>query len=200
MKKIVWRVMVASCALTLWGCAIPQKSTVPPPPPSRLHKSSTVPGYPPPSGPVSEMKGSGEIVSPHQPVGVGSQQGKEGIEETEVDLASMAYIDGRIYEYGRKLDRWKELDSQSVAMALEDKDAAEMVKCFRRLQNVLNGYQDLRTRLVQAQKAFVAPDISRETLTELQKEDIAFLEDSCGRLLAGSGEIQPGWSKREAGA
>lgn len=189
--------MITFCALTLWGCAIPDKTTVGPPS-SRTYPAKTPPVYQPPSGPVSDMNTTKKATGPFGPDVVETQLGIEG-DDIEAALPSMVYVNDRIFEYGRKLDRWKELDSQSVTMDLNDKDAVQMVRCFRRLQNVLNGYSDLRTQMLQAQTS-TAPKISSEVIIELQKEDITFLENSCGRLLAGSdGKSAVGWSQREEG-
>lgn len=190
--------MITFCALTLWGCAIPEKSTVPPPHPSRVHPPAASPGYPPSSGPVSDAKAPPNSTAPLLDI-ADDKPGQESEENIERVLPSMVYVNDRIFEYGRKLDRWKELDSQSVAMDLKDEDAARMVRCFRELQNVLNGYSDLRTRMLQAEKTSVALQISSDTILDLQKQDIAFLENSCGQLLSSSEAKSAGWKKRETG-
>ncbi len=75
-----------------------------------------------------------------------------------------------------------------------------MVSCFRQLQDVLNGYSELRSKMLQAPEVAVATRISNEEIFELQKNDIAFLENACGRLLADSEDKSVGWNQREEGA
>lgn len=193
MKKIVWGAIAAFYVISIWGCAVPEKPKVSQP---------SSPTYSPPSSPVY-VEDSREPKNIAQPpyLDIEDMQEEPIVEEDiEVSLPSMAYINDRIFEYGRKLDRWKELDSQSVTMELKDEDAVQMVRCFRRLQNVLNGYSDLRTRMLQTQQVSTAEEISNEEILELQKNDIAFLENSCGRLLADAKDQSVGWNQREEGA
>ncbi len=119
---------------------------------------------------------------------------EENISDT---LPSMVFINDRIFEYGRKLERWKELDSQSVKRQVKDDEAAEMVRCFRKLQTVLNSYTDLRSKLLQTQKVATAERIGNAAIIELEKNDISFMESSCGRLLTDSTGQSAGWNQRE---
>ncbi|MFW2367452.1 MAG: tetratricopeptide repeat protein [Desulforhopalus sp.] len=201
MKKIVWSAIAVCCAFTLWGCAVPEKTKVSPPY-SRTAPVSAQPttGYPPPSQTI-ETGSEPKTVSTPSYLDIDEDPLEEaGAVEFEVVLPTMAYVNDRIFEYGRKLERWKELDSQSVTMELSEDDTVQMVRCFRRLQNVLNGYSGLRTQMLQAQKVTTAKQISNEEIFELQKSDVAFLENYCGRLLADSEDQSVGWDQREEGA
>ena len=181
MKKIAWTAFVGFCVVTLGGCALPEKTRVSTPPATSSSNQSS-PVY---------VQDSAKPENWDQGV----------IEESaEVILPSAVYVNDRIFEYGRKLDRWKELDTQSLTMNLKEEESEQMVRCFRRLQNVLNGYSELRTKLLQAQKVNVAARVSNEEIFELQKNDIAFLENPCGRLLADSEDKSVGWNQREEGA
>ncbi|MCP4339734.1 MAG: hypothetical protein GY799_12795 [Desulfobulbaceae bacterium] len=192
MKKIAWAAFGAFCVVTLGGCALPEKTRVSTPP------TTTSPNQ---SSPVYDQ-GSSEYGSSGQSRYLGIEGQQQGVvdESIEVVLPSAVYINDRIFEYGRKLDRWKELDSQSVTMNLKEEETVQMVRCFRNLQNVLNGYSELRTKILQAQKVDVAAKVSNEEVFELQKNDVAFLEGSCGRLLADSEDQSVGWNQREEGA
>lgn len=192
MKKIVWVAFFALCAVNLSSCALPEKPRVYQPPAPASPNSST-PVYVPDSG---VPQGS---TQPRY-LNIEDQQQEAGEESKEVVMPSAIYVNDRIFEYGRKLDRWKELDSQSVTMKLKDEDMAQMVSCFRRLQDVLNGYSELRTKMLQAQGGDAATRISNAEIFELQKSDIAFLEDSCNRLLADPEDKSAGWNLREEGA
>lgn len=192
MKKIARTAFVALCVVTLGGCALPEKPRVSSPP------STTSPDQ---SSPVYVQDGTDPEIS-GQPgnQAKGSQQQGVVEESTEVILPSAVYINDRIFEYGRKLDRWKELDSQSVNMNLKEEDTVQMVGCFRSLQNVLSAYSELRTKMIQAQELAIAAQISDEEIFELQKSDVAFLESSCGRILADSEDKSVGWNQRQEGA
>lgn len=201
MKKFVWSVIIIFCAFALWGCAVPEKTKVRPP----YSRTAPLPpqtttGYPPASDAIGDVGAPQAVTTP--PLFDMDDEALESVadQEIEVVLPSMVYINDRIFEYGRKLERWKELDSQSVTMELSEEDTVQMVRCFRRLQNVLNGYSDLRTRMLQEQMVSTANQISNEEIFELQKNDIAFLENNCGRLLADSEDQSVGWNQREEGA
>ncbi|MFT5729726.1 MAG: tetratricopeptide (TPR) repeat protein [Desulforhopalus sp.] len=195
MKKIVRNIALSLCVASMGGCAIPEVQ----------QPRATVPvatgTYQVPT--VASPQNTSVIKTATQPryLDVGIEQDDTITEEDiEVTLPSMVYVNDRIFEYGRKLDNWKELDSKSVGMELNEDDAAKMVRCFRRLQNVLNGYSDLRSKMLQAQQLSTAEQISGADLFQLQTADIEFLEDGCGKLVSGVEDQSAGWNKREEGA
>ncbi|MBU1138669.1 MAG: hypothetical protein KKA76_06810 [Proteobacteria bacterium] len=112
-------------------------------------------------------------------------------------LPGMEYVNDRIFEYGRKLERWKELDSQAVVLDLDEEASEEMVRCFRELQKVLNGYNKLHGDLLQQDFLPSADLISNREMLELEQRDIAFLESSCGRLLKSGEDKGAGWEQRQ---
>jgi len=192
MKKIAWTAVVVFAVASLAGCAVSEKPRVSPPP-STSSSSQSSPVY------IQDDGGSvGSEQSKH--LDINDQQQGAAEKSTEVALPTSDYINDRIFEYGRKLDRWKELDIQSVTMKLTDEEAVQMVRCFRRLQNVLNGYSELRSKILQTENVDVVSRITDEEIFELQKSDIDFLENSCGRMLADSEDQGAGWSQREEGA
>lgn len=196
MKKIARNIALILCVAGMGGCAIPEvqqpRSTAP----------VTTGTYQVPVVVSPQDTTTAKTVIPPRYLDVGVEQDEPIIEEDiEVALPSMVYVNDRIFEYGRKLDNWKELDKKSVGMDVDEDDAAQMVRCFRRLQNVLNGYSELRSKMLQAQQISTAEQISGADLFKLQTADIEFLEDGCGKLVAGSDEDQSaGWNQREEGA
>ncbi len=115
-------------------------------------------------------------------------------------VPSMAYINDRIFEYGRKLERWKELDREALNSDMTREDAEQMVVCFKELQQMLGGYSRLREELMQ-QSAYSKYDgESGERFAELQKRDITFLESPCGKTLGGLEDKSAGWQEREESA
>ncbi len=190
MKLSIWSALIATAAVTLGGCATPQ-------PPQTKNRTA-----PPASSP--QIYVSGDSVPKSSPTPAYLDIDDETVlvveENMETTLPPMIFINDRIFEYGRKLDRWKELDAQSVTMQLGEEEATQMVRCFRRLQGVMNGYSDLRSAILQSQKVVTSKDITNKDIFDLQKNDLIFTESACGRLLAETDEQSTGWEKREKGA
>jgi len=115
-------------------------------------------------------------------------------------LPSIEYVNDRTFEYGRKLNRWKDLDKQSVVMNLGQEQTESMIRCFRDLQKVLDGYERLHDDLLQRNIISTSTMFDTEDAMELQKMDIAFIESNCGRLLAGGEDKAAGWQERQKGA
>lgn len=173
------------------ACAIPGKKpvytpTAVQPPRPQVTVNSAVPTLPQ------------KVLQP-QYLDISDQEPEQVIIEENLGggFPSIAYINDRIFEYGNKLSRWKELDAQSASAPLNDGDANEMVRCFRRLQNVLNGYTNVRSKLMQAQQVITSEHVTAEEYFQLQENDVSFLEDSCGRMLADTEKDRLGWQQRE---
>lgn len=198
MRKLYQSILITFIIITIGGCAAPKKQHVKPPVKSQ-YSTPDIPAYADPSY-GQQDRGLEVDQQPEQLYDIIEQEDEIVVEDIETNLPSMRYINDRIFEYGRKLEQWKELDRQAVAVDLADEDAAQMVRCFRRLQNVLNGYTRLHSKMLQAEKMASAVKLSNDEIFELQKNDIAFLEDSCGRLLADPEDQSVGWDQREEGA
>ncbi len=154
---------------------------------------------------TAENVGSQSIVQPY-PVGTdnaqqyGDNNGKQnvsGLADGETVLPNMQYVKDRIFEYGRKLDRWKELDNQAVVMDLDEEASEEMVRCFRDLQKVLNGYNRIHESLLRQDFMDPGDRITSGEIMTLEQRDISFLESSCGRLLKSGDDKGAGWEQRE---
>lgn len=195
MKKHALHIALFLSIAAMGGCAMPEAPKVPAPPPAGTRV------YQVPAEMSPRDTSAGTIATQPRYLDIGIEQEDPIVEEDiEVALPSMVYVNDRIFEYGRKLDKWKELDSKSVGMDVDEDEAAQMVRCFRRLQSTLNGYSDLRSKMLQAQKISSAERISEADLFTLQTADIEFLEGECGKLLSDSEDQSVGWSKREKGA
>ena len=103
------------------------------------------------------------------------------IKQEEV-LPSMTYVNERLAEYGKKLDRWRELDRQSAATAVSPEESSELISCFQQLQKVMNGYSTLRANMLDGMN-MAAKTASVATARDLYKTDIDFLESRCGLML-----------------
>ncbi|WP_457576651.1 tetratricopeptide repeat protein [Desulfomarina sp.] len=191
MKKLIYGFLFIGWVVSLTGCALPEKSKVSTPV-VQSPSMQKIPPVQPNMRPPAE-----QVVS--QPRYLDIDSDPEVVMEKDIEevLPSMVSLNDRIFEYGRKLNRWKELDSQSVDLDLSDEEASQMVRCFRRLQNILNGYGELREKMLRARNMESAEKINKNEVFDLQQKDIAFLESTCGRLLATSEEKSIGWSRRE---
>ncbi|MEN8189808.1 MAG: hypothetical protein ABFS19_08180 [Thermodesulfobacteriota bacterium] len=200
MKRFVYLLLSLMIFLFLNGCAYDKKriggpaasNARPKQPVAADQAGKATSGYPQTTAPAREEP---------RPLDLG--QYNAGVEEKEApqvcELPSMEYVNDRIFEYGRKLERWKELDDKAVVSELGERDSEEMVRCFRDLQKVLNGYNHLRAELFQEEfiESGTRSGISRKEILALQQRDITFLEGSCDRLLAPKDDKTVGWIKRE---
>jgi len=192
MKKIICYFFFTACVVSAAGCGTSGKRQVSAPAPTTYPVQQSVAGA-----------GDGYTAQPvNQPRYLDIDNNDRVImeEDIEATLPSMVYVNDRIFEYGRKLGRWKELDSESVNLNLAQEEALQMVQCFRGLQKVINGYSTLRGEMLQAKKMSTAEKINSARVFELQSNDISFLESDCARLLEGSERQSVGWSQREEGA
>ena len=170
--------VLSLCALLAAGCAPSLKH-----PASRssddldVQRSGQTPG--------SDTRDDRTRRAPYRP---GQQQVQEEPAPEAIDakmrflLPSSKFINDRILEYERKLDRWKALDNQSAVLNLSREDTEKMVRCFGDMQKVLNGYNHLHELIGQIDTSSPAP-FNEEEVLELQKNDIAFMEGECNRLL-----------------
>lgn len=179
MKKILSSAFVAFCAVTIAGCALPEKPRV---------SGSPAIGQ------------DGSTIKLGQPGTIGMAEQQPIVEKNIAVVPSVNIIDDRIYEYGRKLDRWQEMDNRSLTTKPSADDAALMARCFSQLQEVLNGYSDLRSRLLQPQGGEIAGTVDNDEFYQLQKNDIAFLEGECVSLLAPAKQQSAAWSPPVEGA
>ncbi|PIE64971.1 MAG: hypothetical protein CSA26_05645 [Desulfobacterales bacterium] len=122
-------------------------------------------------------------------------------EKKQEVLLPIDYVNDRIFEYGRKLERWKQLDNQAVVMNLTDEQTASMVRCFKDLQQVLTAYRRLHDHLLQRNVLSETEKFRSEDVLALQRQDIAFLDSVCGKMLGGgTDDSSTGWEERSEDA
>ncbi len=185
--------------LVMGGCASNQKKMVEPVPDSTYTVQPVpYPGLDRRSEPVDTVPKS--VVQPQAITFTGEDQSEIDMTKVQGPLPSMNYVNDRIFEYGRKLERWKAIDKQSAALELTQEDTEKMVNCFVDLQKVLGSYNQLRADMLQLNTTSSTIIISSEEVMSLQKSDISFLESVCGRLLAPEEEDRIDWEQREEGA
>lgn len=181
MKKIAWSACILACTLTFAGCAVPKKPLIERPAPSAVTKQPPVASPTAPDLPTEVPQAEPLIIE-------GPLPGEIVEKNIEEELPSLQYIDARIAEYGRKLERWKAIEVKGAGQPGKEPDPAEMVSCFRKLQNVMQGYDEMRGRVIQAGQM---PSTGRPdglSIVEIQKSDIEFMESPCARLLTDPGD------------
>lgn len=107
-------------------------------------------------------------------------------------IISEDYVNQRIEEYGKKLERWKEIDAASVNQDLTQSQSTEIISCFRKLQKVINGYNTLRTSFLYGE------EINSDRVSQIQQEDIAFIDSTCGPMLASADGADMSWASESA--
>ncbi len=121
------------------------------------------------------------------------EQQFSGFSEEDSFKPDPEYVKGRVSEYGRKLERWQDLDNQTMVVELDTESSEKMLRCFRELQTILNGYNRIHESL-QRQDSIGSPaQISTDEMMQLEQMDVAFLESSCGRVLGGGMDSGKGW-------
>lgn len=197
MKKKYSLTLCICSILALSGCIPPAKTSVKAPE-AKQYESQQSQGQGSQSGTYQYNQPTTKTVIKPDPLYVEGNDSVVMQQQQATFTPSMEYVNDRIFEYGRKLDRWKSLDEQSLTMDLQQEDAEQMVQCFRSLQNVLGGYSRLREELLQQSDLSNASGVSGERFLELQKRDINFLESTCGQILGGGTEDKgSGWNERE---
>jgi tetratricopeptide (TPR) repeat protein len=105
-------------------------------------------------------------------------------------IPSTKFISNRVLEYQKKLDRWKEIDSQAAALNLNREDTEKMARCLGDIQKISNGYNHLY-ELVQQIDTINPALINEDEILELQKADINFMEGDCNRILTSAPQAKP---------
>lgn len=145
---------------------------------------------------VSETYPRKDILQPKEIIIPGEYEQETAPAQVQGPLPSMNSINDRIFEYGRKLERWRAMDAQSAALELSQEDTEMMVNCFVDLQKVLDGYNQLRVDMMRLNTSS-SMIISSEEVMNLQKSDISFLESICGKMLSPEGGEVVDWEHRE---
>ncbi len=190
------------CTLLMTGCVVPQKKVISQGGTSFDGGVSAYPGVDRTTGQErgAEKNGAAGVGTSYSGAtsDSGSMANGVGLSEIQGPLPSLNYVNDRIFEYGRKLDRWRKMDSESAALELNQKDSETMVNCFVDLQNVLDGYNQLRADMLRLNTSSNSSMIiNSANVLDLQKSDISFLESICGQLFAPESDELVDWANRE---
>jgi len=104
---------------------------------------------------------------------------------------SINFVNRRLDDYNKKLDKWKEYDSQSSVLNMDQQATEKMVDCFRELQKIYNGYSRLSGILTIDKESSMMRTMGVEEIQALQENDILFLEGYCGKLLDNGKQLTP---------
>ena len=186
MKKRYCLAIAVTVCLGLSSCATPSKKRVPLPPQnpdytqgqqSSIFEPDIVPGQKVDGGDIFESD-LGDVNR-----------------EQDADESSIAYVSERVVEYQSKLERWKELDSQSVGVDISQEDTEKLVGCFQDVQLILSTYRNMEQNLLHP--PLTGPSVTQYELMAAKKSDVLFLESDCGKMLAAKPEKPTCWEQRE---
>lgn len=204
MNRLRTVLLLACCSLMMSGCLYEQKRIIDPAAPvapgedqsGSAEQFSDAPGAEGVGGkpaPVQETELLHPSLQPVEQAG-GAALGHERL------MPSVEYVTNRIYEYNKKMDRWKQRDSQIAVLQIPAEESEKMVGCFRDLQKVLSGYNRLHEILLQQASMPTGGPISAREIYELQQSDIAFLDGFCGQTVAADEGPGTGFLKSEDSA
>jgi tetratricopeptide (TPR) repeat protein len=190
MSKLKSFLLLACCTVAMSGCLYNQKKMVDPAAPVTVN---TADGDKP-GGPVQESDPRRQEIASLGRSDIAAQGGGRF-------TPSVEYVTGRIAEYNKKMERWRERDSQAAVLRIPADESEKMVGCFRDLQKVLNGYNRLHETILQqaampnGTKSGVNGSVSIKEMYELQQSDIAFVDGFCGQAVAIDSTKGSGWLK-----
>ena len=115
------------------------------------------------------------------------RDGGVAVEGARGDLLAptLTSVNNRIYSYERKLEEWKKVEKKLTGGTSLPRDKTDrMRECQLQLQDILNGYHGLRSRLLQAGTVDAGLLPAGDSLLQLNQQDVDYLEGGCGRLLS----------------
>ncbi len=185
MKKIFCSSALFLIFTGVTGCTVPQKSVQSPSP------APVITVERPPVGMVKRVER--ESMS-QEPEVLAPPEVETVTENSELSYPSLRYVNERILTYGRKLDRWKELDKEAAGTDLSRKEVEKRVRCFREVQKMLDSYNAVRNKMIHVKKLDERADaISTAEIFTLQRDDTVFLEGDCAEFLKDDVPGSLGW-------
>jgi tetratricopeptide (TPR) repeat protein len=202
MNRLKSALLPVCCLMILNGCHYEEKRMIDPA--AQVASERIQSGF---GGQLSDAKEPGGAARSSAPVqeadlahGSVQQVEKTGVNALEANRPafSVEYVTGRISEYNKKMDRWRERDSQAAVVRVPADESEKMVRCFRELQKVLNGYNRLQEILLQQPSLPKGgSSFSVKEMVELQQSDIAFVDGFCGQSVASDEVKGAGWVKSD---
>jgi tetratricopeptide (TPR) repeat protein len=171
MNQVKSVLLVICCSMIMSGCFYEPKRNVDSAAPVASKHSQ-------PSGATENEDRAKRSIQPVERSGA-------AVADAERIMPSVEYVTGRISEYNKKIDRWRERDSQAAVLRIPADESEKMVGCFRELQKVLNGYNRLHDFLLRQASMPTNGTMSAQEVYELQQSDIAFVDGFCGQVVAG---------------
>jgi len=175
MKKVIYVSSIACCMLLLAGCSQTPKRVLPSDAAGGMTQNQQQ-GQPGSSGQTPRYLDETDTKSP-----------SFAKISTDTVNPSLAFLNNRLYDYGKKLDRYKELDKQSLTANLSQEETEQMVTCFKNLRQVIDRYNAVQATVLQGG----SDTLTGGEMMALQNMDIDFLESPCGKMLATTDEGGP---------
>lgn len=192
MNRFTTVLLIVFCSMMMSGCLYKQKRIIDPAAP--VAPEQTQPGS---AGQLVDSTGTGDVVSTSAPIqetdlqrrSVKPLEQPDSIvgQQAERFMPSLEYVTSRIAKYNKKMDRWRERDSQTAVLRIPADESEKMVACFQDLHKILNGYNRLREIILQQGSMPTGGSVSSKEIYDLQQSDIIFLDGFCGQVVAADG-------------
>ena len=183
-------------AFLINGCGAPRPATptlrTPAPEPSSREVVQEEVVQPPGQEQVEQLTAVPAPTS--QPVKVLESAGATEIEKLKLNHADIQFVQLRLDEYEKKFESWLEFSELMQEEDWDEELTATETECVHQLERILSGYNLLLERMhlsgysllgrMQADNTVPLDITGIAELKKMQQQDIAFLESSCGELLA----------------
>ncbi|SDO40589.1 tetratricopeptide repeat protein [Desulforhopalus singaporensis] len=166
-KKIIVPIIV----LAVGGCAVPQQRRVTPPVPAAGSGQQA----------AEDFFGDDD----QGPYLIPGQASSPEIDRRPV--VSMDFVEDRIEKYSGRLYRFSEIQQNSLRSEETASERNQRNKCVEQVEELLNGYSELRAKLLMAKNFSAPPSYSLGEIQRVREADIYYLEGLCPALLQGSG-------------
>jgi len=143
----------------------------------------------PDSSPISQVKPPVKKSPQVYPPASSSSQGETTAQARKVYvLPDISFVEKRITAYKHKKTDWENQGRELTSLGRSPKDDIAVMRCQKRIEAILDGYQSLWSRL----KGMRPEDITSEDsnmLGENYKDDFNFLDGECAILHAGNAAL-----------
>lgn len=109
--------------------------------------------------------------------------------EEDLLLPILTHVNERIFSYEQKLAAWTSLHEEVADQDLEGQQMGKINDCRQQVQEILQQYNELHLRLMEKDSVTTRYLLEGETLLNLEKQDIQFLESDCSKMLAGERSV-----------
>lgn len=105
----------------------------------------------------------------------------------DVLLPALSRINDRISAYEQKLQSWQGISNRMYFLNLAPQQLEQLSSCRQQVTDLLADYKRMQNQLLSDQPMEVSRRLINRSLPDTQKNDIAYIEGDCPRLLTDSG-------------